>query len=142
FGAAGPEILSDVDLTIRKGEFVSIVGPSGCGKTTLLKIVAGIIERSGGSVLFDGADRPMRPKDFGMVFQQAALLPWRTVLSNKLLPADIMRLNRREAGTRAHELVQIMQLKEHVAANYPGQLSGGMQQRVSIARALLHRPQV
>lgn len=142
FGAAGPKILSGVDLKINRGEFVSIVGPSGCGKTTLLKIIAGIIPLSDGVVSFDGSNRPMLPGDFGMVFQQAALLPWRSVLSNVLLPADIMGLDRASAAARAGELLRVMQLQDHVAKNYPGELSGGMQQRVSIARALLHRPQV
>jgi NitT/TauT family transport system ATP-binding protein len=142
FDAAGPQVLSSVDLGINKGEFVSIVGPSGCGKTTLLKIIAGIISQSGGTISFDGTDRPMHPADFGMVFQQAALLPWRSVLSNVLLSADIMGLDRAGSGKRARELLRVMQLKDHIAESYPGELSGGMQQRVSIARALLHRPQV
>jgi NitT/TauT family transport system ATP-binding protein len=135
-------VLNDIGLSVEEGEFVSLVGPSGCGKTTLLKILAGIISASSGTVSFAGSGSPVRARDIGMVFQRAALLPWRSVLSNVMLPADVMRLNRAKARERAAELLDFMQLPPAIGKMRPGELSGGMQQRVAIARALLHDPAV
>lgn len=142
FAANGADslVVHGLDLSIEEGEFVSIVGPSGCGKTTLLKMLAGIVPSTAGHVEFRDTGRDPGPRDFGMVFQQAALLPWRTNIANVLLPADILRLPKSEARSRAEELLQLMQLPRHVEQKYPGELSGGMQQRVAIARALLHDP--
>jgi NitT/TauT family transport system ATP-binding protein len=141
--AAQPFVAVDsVDLALRPGEFVSLVGPSGCGKTTLLKMLAGVIPATRGSIDYMGTGRAVGPRDVGLVFQQAALLPWRTVLSNITLPADILKLDRKAARERATELLEMLALDPGTAKRYPIQLSGGMQQRVSIARALLHDPQV
>jgi NitT/TauT family transport system ATP-binding protein len=137
----GITALRDVSFSVDDGEFVSLVGPSGCGKTTLLKICAGLVPATGGTVDFRQTGAPVPPGVFGMVFQSPALLPWRTILANVLYPADILGLDRRAAKTRAQELLGLMGLGD-VADKYPGELSGGMQQRVSIARALLHDPEM
>jgi NitT/TauT family transport system ATP-binding protein len=134
--------VSDVTLDIDEGEFVSLVGPSGCGKTTVLKILAGLhphdhgsVEIGGGAVAFDPA------RDVGMVFQQALLLKWRTVLHNVLLPAEILGLPVGESRDRAHELLHMVGLAGF-EEKYPYELSGGMQQRAAIARALIHDPRL
>jgi NitT/TauT family transport system ATP-binding protein len=130
-----------VDLTIGAGEFVSLVGPSGCGKTTLMKVCAGLLEATEGRIDYQGSGRPLRPGDGGIVFQTASLLPWRTILENITLPADILKLDRTKASARARELLRLTGLVG-VETKYPGELSGGMQQRASICRALLHDPEV
>lgn len=127
--------------TIGQAEFVSFVGPSGCGKTTLLKMAAGLIAPTEGQIHYRGTGRAIAPGAYGFVFQGAALLPWRTVLENVMLPAVILGLPMKEAKARALQLLELVHLGR-VAASYPNQLSGGMQQRASIARALLHDPQV
>jgi NitT/TauT family transport system ATP-binding protein len=141
--ASGAEIvaLSDVNVEIADGEFVTVVGPSGCGKTTLLKILAGVMRRSSGRVLLNGAaiERPSR--EVGVVFQQPILLPWRTVLSNMLLPVELQRRDRQAHLARAHEYLAMAGL-DGFADKYPHELSGGMQQRVGIGRALVHDPAV
>jgi NitT/TauT family transport system ATP-binding protein len=135
------EAVREVDLTIRKGEFVSLVGPSGCGKTTLMKICAGLLDVSRGSVSYQGTGQPVQPGRSGVVFQTASLLPWRTILENILLPAEILNLDLQQATARARELLRLTGLAG-VENKYPGELSGGMQQRASICRALLHDPEV
>jgi len=137
---AGPvHALAEIDFAIRDGEFVTVVGPSGCGKSTLLKILAGLLPASRGRVLLRGTpiDRPS--KDIGVVFQAPVLLPWRTVMQNVLLPAELHHLERTSARQRADELLQMTGLAGF-ADRYPYELSGGMQQRVAIARALVHQP--
>jgi NitT/TauT family transport system ATP-binding protein len=135
------EALQDVNLDIRAGEFVSLLGPSGCGKTTLLKIIGGLVTRSGGELSIDGAsvDEALKAHKFGFVFQDATLLPWRTVLGNASLLLDV---------TGQHDqLDQVNGLLETVGLKgfedyYPAQLSGGMKQRVSLARALALSPEI
>jgi NitT/TauT family transport system ATP-binding protein len=131
--------LDRVSLAQRKGEFVSIVGPSGCGKSTLLMIAAGLSSASAGQVLVDGAPVTGARKDIGLVFQSHVLLEWRDALSNIMLQAEARRMNRKAAEARARELLRSVGLEgfEH---KYPKALSGGMRQRVSICRALLHEP--
>jgi NitT/TauT family transport system ATP-binding protein len=135
--------ISDVTMDIHEGDLISLVGPSGCGKSTLLKIMAGLHGHDGGSFQIGGtlgaAFNPGR--DVGMVFQQPVLLKWRTILENVLLPADILGLPRKAAVERAHELLEMVGLTGF-ADNYPYELSGGMQQRASIARALIHDPKL
>ncbi|MEV1044100.1 ABC transporter ATP-binding protein [Streptomyces sp. NPDC049916] len=133
--------LSDVSLDVAPGEFVAIVGPSGCGKSTLLKLVAGLLTASSGEVLL-GGERVTGPRhDIGYVFQRAALLEWRSALRNILLQAEIRRMNPAQARGRADELVRMTGLTGFEDA-YPHELSGGMQQRVALCRALLHEPPV
>ena len=144
FGDAGPGsvlALRDIDCKIEEGSFVSIVGPSGCGKSTLLRIVAGLMPASAGGVVMDGQPITGTRRDVGMVFQSSILLPWRSILDNVMLPAEVLGLNKQVARQRAMELLQLVRLEgfEH---KLPRQLSGGMQQRASIARALLHDPKV
>ncbi len=133
--------LSNVNLEIQKHEFISVVGPSGCGKTTLLRILAGLEQASAGEV-YSGGERIVKPRaDAGVVFQQAVLLPWNTVLANVLLPAQLKHDTSAETVTRAERLLEFMGLKDF-AAKYPFELSGGMQQRVSICRALMRDPKI
>lgn len=134
--------LRDVQLEVQRNEFITLVGPSGCGKSTVLKIVAGLIAPSHGDVLLD-AQQVLEPSsDVGLVFQQPVLLPWRSVIQNITLPLEVLgrgsAIARRE---RARELLDLVGLSAY-ADHHPGELSGGMQQRVSIARALAHDPSV
>jgi NitT/TauT family transport system ATP-binding protein len=139
-GVPTPALLP-VDEDIAPAEFVSFVGPSGCGKTTLLKMAAGLIPTSEGAITYRDTGRGIQPGAYGFVFQGAALLPWRTVLENVMLPADILGLPKAQARERAMHLIELVHLGR-AAGSYPNQLSGGMQQRASIARALLHDPEV
>jgi NitT/TauT family transport system ATP-binding protein len=131
--------LKDIDLDIRAGEFISIVGPSGCGKTTLLKILAGILQRSSGDVVMNGRSLSGPSRELGVVFQAPVLLPWRTVLQNVMVPVEVQHRSRAEFTARARALIAMVGLAgfEH---KYPSELSGGMQQRVGICRALVHDP--
>lgn len=144
YRAAGQELLavSDVTMTVDEGEMLSLVGPSGCGKTTVLKILAGLHPADGGEAAIGSAARPFDPgRDVGMVFQQPLLLKWRTVLENVLLPAEIIGLPMAAARERARDLLRMVGLSGF-EAKYPHQLSGGMQQRAAIARALVHDPKL
>lgn len=131
--------LAASSFQVRDGEFISLVGPSGCGKTTLLKACAGLIEPTGGSVTYRSTGRAVQPGTFGMVFQSPALLPWRTVAKNLLLPVEILHRDHRAAEHRVEELLELVHLSG-VRDCYPRELSGGMQQRVAIARALMCDP--
>jgi NitT/TauT family transport system ATP-binding protein len=138
----GPvESLKPLTFSIREGEFVSIVGPSGCGKNTLLKMVAGLLPATSGSITLSG--RPIKgpQRDVGIVFQNAVLLAWRNVIDNILLQAEMRRLPMAQARARAKALIEMAGLKGF-EGKFPWQLSGGMQQRASICRALLHDPAV
>lgn len=128
-----------VSFDIRDGEFVSLVGPSGCGKTTILKACAGLVPITSGRIDYEGTGRPAKAGTYGMVFQTPTLLPWWTVLENVVLPARVLGLDMARARTRARELLELVGLTG-VDDRYPGELSGGMQQRASLARALLHEP--
>jgi NitT/TauT family transport system ATP-binding protein len=131
--------LKDIDLDIRAAEFISIVGPSGCGKTTLLKILAGILNRTAGEVIMAGRSMHGPSRELGVVFQAPVLLPWRTVLQNVMVPIQVQRRDRAVFEARARALIAMVGLTgfEH---KYPSELSGGMQQRVGICRALVHDP--
>jgi NitT/TauT family transport system ATP-binding protein len=134
--------ISDATFDVAPGELVSLVGPSGCGKTTLLKILAGLQELDSGEVRIGSTTHPFDPfRDIGMVFQQALLLKWRRVLQNVLLPAEILGLPLRESRERARELLAMVGLTG-AEDKYPYELSGGMQQRAAIARALIHDPKL
>ncbi|GGT06283.1 ABC transporter ATP-binding protein [Streptomyces kurssanovii] len=133
--------LTDVDLDVRAGEFVAIVGPSGCGKSTLLKLVAGLLKPSTGDVLL-GGERVRGPRhDIGYVFQRAALLEWRSARRNILLQAEMRKMPAELGRRRADELIATTGLSGFEDA-LPHELSGGMQQRVALCRALLHEPPV
>ena len=129
--------LQDVDLTVGKGEFVSFIGPSGCGKTTLLRVVAALEAPTGGSVTVNGMspDEARQARAYGYVFQAAGLYPWRTIGGNVRLPLEIMGYGRAEQARRVREALELVDLAGF-EKRYPWQLSGGMQQRASIARAL------
>jgi len=136
--ADGPvQALKDVDLEIGRGEFVSFIGPSGCGKTTFLRVVAGLEHPTGGEISVNGMspDAARRARAYGYVFQAAGLYPWRTIAGNVKLPLEIMGYSRAEQESRVRKVLALVEL-EGFAGKYPWQLSGGMQQRASIARAL------
>jgi NitT/TauT family transport system ATP-binding protein len=133
--AAGP-----LSLSVDQGEFVSVIGPSGCGKSTLLKVISGLVRPAAGAVYFRGERCDGQPlPDAGIVFQDPLLLDWRSVLDNVLLQADVRRLDRRRLEPKARELLTLVGLDGFLERR-PYELSGGMQQRVSICRALLHQP--
>jgi NitT/TauT family transport system ATP-binding protein len=131
--------LESIDLTIASGDFLTVVGPSGCGKSTLLKLLAGLQKPTAGSIVLNGTPVLGPRSDIGIVFQSALLLPWRTVLQNALLAAELLGSPRAEATTRARQLLDMVGLAGF-EDRYPFELSGGMQQRVSITRALLADP--
>lgn len=133
--------LHDVSLDVAPGEFVALVGPSGCGKSTLLKLVAGLLRASTGTVRLHGEPVAGPRPDIGYVFQRAALLEWRSARRNILLQAEMRHMPAEEARRRADELIAMTGLTGFEDA-YPHELSGGMQQRVALCRALLHRPPV
>ena len=139
--ASGDTVLAieDVSLSIRPREFLCVVGTSGCGKTTLLRIIAGLVRHTAGSVSLRGQAITGPSADIGIVFQGPVLLPWRTVLENVLVPAIVLGLDMAAHRRRAMDLLALVGLAEF-ADRYPKELSGGMQQRVSIARALVHNP--
>ncbi|TXH33690.1 MAG: ABC transporter ATP-binding protein [Rhodospirillaceae bacterium] len=135
--------LSDINLQIGAGEFVSFIGPSGCGKTTLMRIIADLEQPTAGAVKVNGlTPREARlQRSYGYVFQAPALYAWRNVLRNVTLPHEIMGTGRSEAERKARNYLDLVGLKGF-EKKYPWQLSGGMQQRVSIARALSFEPQL
>jgi NitT/TauT family transport system ATP-binding protein len=131
--------LDGVDLDIREGEFVSLLGPSGCGKSTLLRVACGLLPPTSGEMALRGQRISGPTSNIGIVFQQPTLLPWKSVVANVLVPCDILGQPRSRTRPRALELLQLMGLSEF-AEHYPGELSGGMQQRVGLARSLVHDP--
>ena len=133
--------LSDINFNIKKGEFVSILGPSGCGKTTLLNILAGLLSKSAGSAKIAGREVLKPLKEVGMVFQAPTLLPWRTIKENIMVPVEVQKLDKSYHSKRADELIKMVGLVGF-EDKYPHELSGGMQQRAGICRALVHEPAV
>jgi NitT/TauT family transport system ATP-binding protein len=133
--------LHDVNLTIHSGDFISLLGPSGCGKTTLLKIIGGLVPRSGGELTIDGEDveKALEARKFGFVFQDPTLLPWRSVIRNASLLLDIT--GQRNQPQTVEQLLEMVGLKGFEEF-YPAQLSGGMKQRVALARALALDPEI
>jgi NitT/TauT family transport system ATP-binding protein len=140
-GAGATLALSEVDLTIGQGDFVSLIGPSGCGKTTLLRAIADLVPPSSGLLRVNGMtpEQARLARAYGYVFQAPALLPWRTVARNIMLPLEIMGLPPERRRAEAAHYIDLVGLKDF-ARKFPWQLSGGMQQRVSIARALSFKP--
>ncbi|GAB4353148.1 MAG: ABC transporter ATP-binding protein [Kiloniellaceae bacterium] len=150
YGGAGGAVpaVADATLTIGRGEFVALVGPSGCGKSSLLKIVSGLARANGGHARIDGREITGSQASVGMAFQNATLLPWRSTLENVLLPLEVSRDHRasfrRKKGEhveRARRLLQVVGL-EGYENHAPYELSGGMQQRASLCRALIHGPEL
>jgi NitT/TauT family transport system ATP-binding protein len=133
--------LRPLDFHINEGEFFVIVGPSGCGKSTLLKMISGLLAPTTGEILVDGNKVTEPHGDVGIVFQNALLLPWRNILSNVMLPIDMKKLPREKFLDRAKSLLKMVGL-EGFEKKLPWQLSGGMQQRASICRALVHDPKI
>ena len=135
--------LVDVELEVSAGEFVSLIGPSGCGKSTLLRLIADLDPASTGELSIFGkpANQARLDQDYGIAFQQAGLLPWRTVAGNIALPLELHGMARAARADRVAELAELVGLTEFVD-RYPDQLSGGMQQRVAIARALASKPRL
>ena len=135
--------LTEVELTVEAGEFVSLIGPSGCGKSTLLRLIADLDPASTGTLEIFGkpASQARVDQDYGIAFQQAGLLPWRTVAGNIALPLELHGMAKPARAARVAELAELVGLTEFVD-RYPDQLSGGMQQRVAIARALAEQPRL
>jgi len=131
--------LENISIQIGHNEFFVIIGPSGSGKSTLLKMTAGLMNPTGGEILVKGRNPREARKDIGIVFQRPILLRWLSILDNVLLPTDILGLDRDNSRSRAHELLGLVGLRGF-ENNYPFELSGGMQQRVALCRALIHDP--
>jgi NitT/TauT family transport system ATP-binding protein len=133
--------LSDVDLTVNEGEFVSFIGPSGCGKTTLLRVIADLEQATAGTILVNGIppQEARLRRQYGYVFQAPALYPWRTIEKNVMLPLEVMGFSAAERRERAARNLSLVNLNGF-ERKFPWQLSGGMQQRASIARALSFDP--
>jgi NitT/TauT family transport system ATP-binding protein len=137
------DALVDIDLTVRVGEFISLIGPSGCGKSTLLRLIADLLQPTSGVVTINGktAHRARVDQDYGMAFQQSGLFEWRTVARNIELPLELKGWDKARRRERAAEMLELVKLPDF-ASHYPWQLSGGMQQRVAIARALAAHPRL
>jgi len=134
-------VIENITFDLKAGQLVTLLGPSGCGKTTFLKIVGGLILASGGTIQINGHDVAEPHPDFGVVFQQANLMPWRSILANVLFPMEILRRSDGAAELRAKELLALVGLGGF-EQSYPSQLSGGMQQRAALCRALIHEPRL
>src|SRR5205807_969374 len=141
FARGNVTALEGIDLDIEPGEFVSLIGPSGCGKSTLLRIIGDLIEPTAGELVVNGKPprQARQDRDYGIVFQDPVLYDWRTVQKNIALPLEMMGWNRRRRAARVKELLELVELTGF-EGHHPWQLSGGMQQRVSIARALSFDP--
>ena len=138
----GPVVaLQGLDATLQPGEFLSVLGPSGCGKSTLLKLAAGLIAPTAGRILLEGAPVAGSTGKVGVVFQQPTLLPWATLLENVLVPIRAQGRDLEAGRRRARELLRLVGLADF-ENHYPRELSGGMQQRVAIARGLVHEPKI
>jgi NitT/TauT family transport system ATP-binding protein len=140
-GDRGVHALDGVSFNVSRQEFLCVVGPSGCGKTTLLRLLAGLLIPTSGEVTFEGQPLLRPRRRIGFVFQQANLMPWRTVVENIGLPLELEHLPASETLTRSRDLIDLVGLKGF-EDSYPRDLSGGMAQRVAIARALIHEPEL
>lgn len=137
----GLRALENVSFSVQPQEFVCVLGPSGVGKSTLLRILAGLLAPTSGEARFNGKSIAGPSRAVGMVFQRANLMPWRSVLTNIMLPLEVARVPQREAVMRAQKMVELVGL-DGFESSLPRDLSGGMAQRVAIARALVSDPQV
>jgi NitT/TauT family transport system ATP-binding protein len=134
-------VLTDFNVDVAEGEFVSLIGPSGCGKTTMLRIIAGLLDATSGEVLVAGKSSVGPSRDKAVVFQHFNLLPWRTALGNTAYGLELQGVNKKERLERATEYLRLMGLAGY-ENHYPHEISGGMRQRVGIARALAIEPKV
>jgi len=143
FNTAGQPVsaVKDVSFQFRKGDLISLLGPSGCGKTTVLKMMGGLIPATGGLLELDGKAIDAPFPGVGVVFQAPTLMPWRSVLGNVLFPMEVLGKNDARAKARAREILKLVGLDGFESA-YPRQLSGGMQQRVALCRAIIHEPSI
>jgi len=143
FDTAGQPVpaVKDVSFQFRKGDLIALLGPSGCGKTTVLKMMGGLIPASGGLLELDGKAIDAPFPGVGVVFQAPTLMPWRSVIGNVLFPMEVIGKNDARAKTRAREILKLVGLDGFENA-YPRQLSGGMQQRVALCRAIIHEPSI
>jgi len=143
FDTAGQPVpaVKDVSFQFRKGDLIALLGPSGCGKTTVLKMMGGLIPATGGLLELDGKAIDAPFPGVGVVFQAPTLMPWRSVLGNVLFPMEVLGKNDARAKKRAHEILKLVGLEGFESA-YPRQLSGGMQQRVALCRAIIHEPSI
>lgn len=145
FSNSGNDVtaLKEVSIDIQKGEFISLLGPSGCGKTTLLRMIADLLEPTNGTLEIEGKTpkEARLSRKYGMVFQSPVLYEWRTIRKNIELPLEIMKVKKEERKERSDKMLELVGLTEF-ADSYPHQLSGGMQQRVGIARALAIKPEI
>jgi NitT/TauT family transport system ATP-binding protein len=143
FGAGGVTALESIELDVQRGEFISLIGPSGCGKSTLLRIVGDLVEPTSGEAVVNGksARQARRDRDYGIVFQDPVLYDWRTVSKNIALPLELLGWDRARRAERVQEMLELVEL-QGFGEHHPWQLSGGMQQRVSIARALSFSPAI
>lgn len=139
--SGGPAVLQDINFSIERGEFISIIGPSGCGKSTLLKLVANLIQPNSGDLTVGGGSSEFAQEKLGFVFQEANLLPWLTTEKNVALPLKLRKLPEPQIKEKVQQLLDLVGLS-HRATHYPRQLSGGMRMRVSIARALTTDPEL
>ncbi len=135
------DLIENISLSVKPGEFLSLLGPSGCGKTSLLRLIAGLNQPKSGKILIDGIDAAQSKKELTMVFQNGALFPWLTAMGNIIFALQSQNLSREENIQQAKTLLSIVGLEKH-SAKYPGQLSGGQQQRIALARALAYRPRL
>ena len=141
FAYASLPALHEVSFDVEEGEFVSIVGPSGCGKSTLLSVIDGLSPATGGKIFLDGHEVREPGYDRALVFQEPSLLPWRTVMANVTFGLECQNMPKKEAREKALRLISLVGL-DGFAEAYPYQLSGGMQQRVNLARALAVDPEI
>ena len=147
-GSASTLAIDGIDLKIGRGEFVAVVGPSGCGKSTLMKIISGLVPINQGVALVEGREVAGPLKSVGMAFQASNLLPWRTAIDNVMLPLEVVEPHKRLIGKqRAEYVAKVEALLQRVGLKgfghkFPWELSGGMQQRTSICRALIHEPEI
>jgi NitT/TauT family transport system ATP-binding protein len=135
------DALASTSLAIARKQFVCIVGPSGCGKSTLLRMIAGLETATSGAIRIDGVPVRGPRRDIGLVFQSPVMLPWRSILKNVLVPAEVLGMSRGVSRDRAEELLALVGL-QGFGDRYPDELSGGMRQRAAIARALMHDPEI
>jgi len=145
FGDAADRLiaLDGIDVTIRAGEFISLIGPSGCGKSTLLRIIGDLTTPTDGTITVNGrtAREARLGRGYGMVFQSPVLMDWRTIQKNVELPLEIMGFDKAKRQERSRAMLELVELGDF-GATHPWQLSGGMQQRVAIARALAFDPKL